>query len=54
MSYVRGPSYRWRDDHSVHIWAEDGYDGWAEASWSEGRKHSVGASLMMKDARNLF
>jgi hypothetical protein len=23
------------------MWADDGYDGWAEAGWSEGRKHSV-------------
>jgi hypothetical protein len=41
MSYTRGASYIWRDDHQVHIWAEDGYDGWNEASWSEGRNHPV-------------
>jgi hypothetical protein len=41
MSYMRGPSYIWRDDNHVHIWADHGYDGWAEANWSDGRKHSV-------------
>src|SRR5258708_9466365 len=41
MSYMRGPTYIWSDNHEVHIWAEDGYDGWAETGWSEGRKHSL-------------
>ena len=50
MSYMRGPSYIWRDDHHVHIWAEDGYDGWADAGWSEGRKHSVPDSAPQGEA----
>lgn len=37
MSYMRGPCYIWRDDDRVHIWAEDGYDGWDESSWADGR-----------------
>lgn len=36
MSYMRGPCYIWRDDTRVHVWAEDGYDGWDESSWAEG------------------
>ena len=50
MAYTRGPSYIWRDDHHVHIWAEDGYDGWVEAGWSEGRKHSVPESASYGEA----
>lgn len=40
MSYMRGPCYVWRDDNRVHVWADDGYDGWDIASWAEGRQHS--------------
>jgi hypothetical protein len=40
LSYMRGPCYVWRDDNRVHVWAEDGYDGWDETSWAEGRKHA--------------
>jgi hypothetical protein len=40
MSYMRGPCYVWRDDNRVHVWAEDGYDGWDDTSWAEGRKHA--------------
>jgi len=40
MSYMRGPCYIWQDDTRVHLWAEDGYDGWDETSWAEGRKRS--------------
>ncbi len=36
MSYMRGPCYVWRDDDRVHVWADDGYDGWDSASWAEG------------------
>lgn len=41
MSYMRGRCYVWRDDARVHIWAEDGYDGWDDTSWAEGRKHAA-------------
>lgn len=27
-----------RDEDRVHIWVEDGYDGWDETSWADGRK----------------
>lgn len=37
MSYMRGACYIWCDDDHVHVWAEDGYDGWDERSWAEGR-----------------
>ena len=37
MSYMRGPCYVWRDHKRVHVWAEDGYDGWDDSSWAEGR-----------------
>lgn len=37
MSYMRGACYIWGDDDRVHVWAEDGYDGWNESSWAEGR-----------------
>jgi hypothetical protein len=40
MSYMRGSCYVWRDDICVHVWAEDGYDGWDDASWAEGRNAS--------------
>lgn len=40
MSYMRGPCYVWRDDECVHIWAENGYDGWDDSGWAEGRKPS--------------
>ena len=40
MSYMRGACYIWRDDDRVHVWAEDGYDGWGDSSWAEGRKHA--------------
>jgi len=40
MSYMRGPRYVWRDDERVHVWAEDGYDGWNDTSWAEGRTRS--------------
>lgn len=39
MSYMRGGCYIWRDDHRVHVWAEDGYDGWGDSSWADGRTH---------------
>jgi len=41
MSCMRGAYYIWRDDDRVHVWAEDGYDGWDETSWGEGRKHAA-------------
>lgn len=28
MSYMQGPCYVWRDDERVHVWADDGYNGW--------------------------
>lgn len=37
MSYIRGSNYVWRDDDRLHVWAEDGYDGWDDTSWAEGR-----------------
>jgi hypothetical protein len=37
MSYMRGACYIWGDDGHVHVWVEDGYDGWDESSWAEGR-----------------
>ena len=40
MSYMRGPCYVWRDDERVHVWAEEGYDGWDDTSWAEGRTGS--------------
>lgn len=40
MSYMRGTCYIWRDDDRVHVWAEDGYDGWGDSSWAEGRNHA--------------
>ena len=40
MSYMRGACYIWRDDGRVHIWAEDGYDGWADSDWAEGREQT--------------
>jgi hypothetical protein len=40
MSYMRGPCYVWRDDERVHVWADDGYDGWGDSSWAEGRRHA--------------
>lgn len=39
MSYMRGPCYVWRDDHVVHVWAGDGYDGWDDTGWAENQKH---------------
>jgi hypothetical protein len=33
------PCYVWRDDERVHAWAEDGYGGWDDSSWDEGRTH---------------
>ena len=41
MSYMRGACYVWRDDDRVHVWAEDGYDGWSDSSWAEGRAHAA-------------
>src|SRR2546425_6954140 len=41
MSYVRGACYIWRDDERVHVWAENGYDGWEDSVWAEGRKHAA-------------
>lgn len=40
MSYMRGPCYIWRDDTRVHVWAEDGYDGWDDTNWAERRTHA--------------
>lgn len=40
MSYTRGACYIWRDDDYLHVWAEDGDDGWSDSSWAEGRKHA--------------
>jgi hypothetical protein len=40
MSYMRGACYIWQDDNRVHVWAEDGYDGWDDTGWAEGRNHS--------------
>jgi len=43
MSYMRGDMYIWADDHSVHLWSRDGYDGWDEAVWynpSQGNRAS--------------
>jgi hypothetical protein len=39
MPYMRGPCYVWRDDHGVHVWARDGYDGWDNTGWAENQKH---------------
>ena len=39
MSYMRGSCYVWRDDHVVHVWAGDGYDGWDDTGWAENQKH---------------
>jgi hypothetical protein len=40
---MRGDYYLWSDGAEVlHIWAADGYDGWAEAIWAldeEGKRH---------------
>lgn len=40
VSYMRGACSIWRDDDRVHVWAEEGYDGWDATSWAEGRKHA--------------
>jgi len=37
MSYMRGGCYIWRDDERVHVWIDDGYDGWRESTWAHGR-----------------
>jgi hypothetical protein len=50
MSYMRGPYYVWRDDERVHVWADDGYDGWDDTSWAEGRTGSRVPPLMRGDA----
>lgn len=60
MSYMRGACYIWSDDDRVHIWVEDGYDGWDESTWPDGlmrasdsqRRHGasgVGVSLTAID-----
>jgi hypothetical protein len=49
MSYRWGPRYVWRDDERVHVWAEDGYDGWADTSW-QGRTGSQVPSSMKEGA----
>jgi hypothetical protein len=40
VSYMRGSCYIWRDDERVHVWAEDGCDGWHDSSWAEGQTHA--------------
>jgi hypothetical protein len=40
VSYMRGACYIWRDDERVHVWAEDGDDGWHDSGWAEGPKHA--------------
>jgi len=35
MSYMRGQNYIWCDDHRVHLWISEGYDGWDESVWYE-------------------
>ena len=46
MSYMRGPCYIWRDDTQVHVWAENGYDGWDDASWADGIKRPEGSAAV--------
>ena len=40
MAYIRGPQYLWRSTEHLHIWAEDGSDGWSDSVWAEARKPS--------------
>jgi hypothetical protein len=37
MSYMRGGCYIWRDDERVHVWIDDGYDGWRDSTWADAR-----------------
>jgi hypothetical protein len=38
---MRGDYYLWRDEDRLHLWAGDGYDGWDESGWAEGREVTV-------------
>ena len=34
MAYMRGKTYIWQDEHRLHIWTHDGYDGWDISGWA--------------------
>lgn len=34
MSYMRGRYYVWCDGQRLHLWAANGYDGWADSIWA--------------------
>jgi hypothetical protein len=36
MSYIIGRQYVWVDASHLHIWSDEGYDGWDESSWAKG------------------
>lgn len=33
MSYLRGKTYIWGDGQWMHIWDDEGQDGWRESVW---------------------
>lgn len=36
VSYTRGRPYIWSDGRDVHIWSDQGDDGWRESGWAHG------------------
>lgn len=44
MAYMRGPTYLWRDETNLHVWVEDGYDGWDQTGWGESAQGAGRAS----------
>jgi hypothetical protein len=37
MSFLRGDLYVWSDGDRAHLWCADGYDGWNDSGWAQGR-----------------
>lgn len=50
MSYMRGEVYAWADGNGIlHLWVEDGRDGFEESGWAKGKSHPAGVGLPMDD-----
>jgi hypothetical protein len=45
VAYIRGSTYIWSDGEHLHLWAEDGLDGWQSMEQFSGKPNASGVQI---------
>jgi len=54
MAYLRGNTYLWSDGRSVHVWVDDGDDGWKDSGWAIGVSPQASGVAIDQDAMDEY